>query len=46
MTQTVGFDFVDRRVMAAVHPPEFRAPGAGAMLEILREVAAVVSAEE
>jgi DNA-binding transcriptional LysR family regulator len=36
---------VVRRVMAAVHPPTFRAPAAGAMLEILREVAAAVSAE-
>jgi DNA-binding transcriptional LysR family regulator len=36
---------VVRRVMAAVHPPEFRAPAAGAMLEILREVAVAVSAE-
>jgi hypothetical protein len=32
-------------VMAAVHPAEFRAPAAGVMLEILREVAAAVSAE-
>ena len=31
---------VVRRVMAAVHAPELRAPAAGAMLEILREVAA------
>jgi DNA-binding transcriptional LysR family regulator len=31
---------VVRRVMAAVHASEFRAPAAGAMLEILREVAA------
>ena len=31
---------VVRRVMAALHPPEFRAPAAGAMLEILCEVAA------
>ena len=30
---------VVRRVMAAVHASEFRAPAAGAMLEILREVA-------
>jgi DNA-binding transcriptional LysR family regulator len=36
---------VVRRVMAAVHPPEFRAAAAGAMLEILREVAAAVGAE-
>jgi DNA-binding transcriptional LysR family regulator len=31
---------VVRRVMAAVHTPEFRAPAASAMLEMLREVAA------
>jgi DNA-binding transcriptional LysR family regulator len=37
---------VVRRVMAAVHPPEFRAPAASAMLEILREVAAAVGAED
>ncbi len=36
---------VVRRVMAAVHPPEFRAPAAGAMLEILGEIAAAVAAE-
>ena len=36
---------VVRRVMAAVHAPEFRAPAAGAMLEILREVAAGVDEE-
>jgi DNA-binding transcriptional LysR family regulator len=46
--RTVGVPLttpVVRRVMAAVHPPEFRAPAAGAMLEMLREVAAAVSAE-
>jgi DNA-binding transcriptional LysR family regulator len=36
---------VVRRVMAAVHAPEFRAPAAGAMLEVLRGVADAVSAE-
>ena len=36
---------VVRRVMAAVHAPEFRAPAAGAMLAILREVAAAVVVE-
>ena len=36
---------VVRRVMAAVPAAEFRAPAASVMLEILREVAAAVSAE-
>ena len=41
--RTVGVPLatpVVRRVMAAAHPPEFRAPAAGAMLAILGEVAA------
>ena len=43
--RTVGVPLASpivRRVMAAAHPPEFRAPAAGAMLVILREVAAAV----
>jgi len=41
-SRTVGVPLatpVVRRVMAAAHAPEFRAPAAGAMLAILREVA-------
>jgi DNA-binding transcriptional LysR family regulator len=36
---------VARRVMAAVHADDFRSPAAGAMLEILRDVAAAVAKE-
>ena len=46
--RTVGVPLatpVVRRVMAAAHPPEFRAPAAGAMLAILGEVAALATAD-